>query len=334
MITIYPTGAAETTGVGSRFFDALTELTGLRIIPFSSARAAIVYGLRAMGVGRVDEILVPPYLSHCVTSALGRTAFPAMTPSERTKAILVLHQFGYPQRIDYIEEVAVANGWFIVNNCAHTVFTRFHDKRVLLWGDFSVLSFPKLYHCNLGGGLIVRHNGIQKWVDGDYARLAREHAKRANQAYQVLSRAKQNPLGAEEQFDINAVYGYLPEVVAYPSQALASLPNTAQELRQDSDRRRGLADIVRARFPDRVPDTTGCDVVPFAVPVQGEPVLLERASLKIKKHLGVEAPVLHFDFARNMLEPDYRKALVIGCHSGWQQKCVRQICDICDKVLS
>ena len=31
--------------------------------------------------------------------------------------------------------------------------------------------------------------------------------------------------------------------------------------------------------------------------------------------LIVIAPVFRFDYARNMLNPNYRKALIIGCHS-------------------
>lgn len=328
MITIYPTYTIERDRKGSHFFDALNGLTGLRIIPFSSARAALVYGLRALGVERMDEILVPPFLAHCVTSALGRAAFPALTPSKRTKAILVFHQFGYPQRIEQIEKVAFENGWFIVNNCAHAMLSGYCGKMILNWGDFAVLSFSKLYHCNLGGGLVVRNSKIQKSIDDNFEELTAKHAKIVNRAYEVLRRARENLSGFEEEFEIDAVYGYLPELVAYPSQALAFLPDTIEEIRQDANHRRELVKIVQACFPDRVPDTTGCDVVPFAIPVAGEANHLERVSLKIKKRLGIEAPILHFDFSRNMLSPDYRKSLVIGCHGEWTKEWVTAICEM------
>lgn len=303
----------------------------MRVIPFSSARSALVYGLRALGAERMDEILVPPFLAHCITSALGRTTFPAMIPSQRTKAILVFHQFGYPQKIEHIEEAASQNGWFIVNNCAHAMLSAYSGKMVLHWGDFTVLSFSKLYHCNLGGGLVVRNDKIQRSIEDNFEGLTRKHARLANHAHEILLRARRNLSGVKEHFEIEAVYGYLPELVAYPSQALVLLPNTVEEIRQDADRRRDLLRLVRARFPDRVPDSTGCDVVPFAIPIAGEGDDLERISLRIKKCLGLEAPVLHFDFARNMLRPDYRRALVIGCHSGWTDESVTAICEMVDE---
>ena len=313
MITIYPVTTTETAHKSPHFFDALSSLIGSRVIPFSSARAALVYGLRALGVTRMDEILVPPFLAHCVISALSRAAFPTMTPSQRTKAILVFHQFGYPQQIDYIERMASDNGWFIVNNCAHSLVSRNRGRMVSDWGDFTVKSFSKFYHCNLGGGLVGRNTKIQYNIDENYRELVKKHACRADQAYEVLLKARQNPSGNEQQFDIEAVYGYLPEVVSFPTKALGYLPNTVAEIQEDADRRRNLHNIVRKYFPDRIPECKNCDIVPFAIPVEGDKMHLERASLRIKERFGIETPILHFDFARNMLNPDYRKTLVIGC---------------------
>jgi hypothetical protein len=333
MITIYPTPTGKSEHTSSHFVDALSTLIGLKIVPFSSARAALVYGLRTLGIGRMDEILVPPFLAHCVLSALSRTSFPAMTLSQRTKAILVFHQFGYPQQIDYIERIALQNGWYIVNNCAHSLLSTYHGKIVSDWGDFSVKSFPKFYPCNLGGALIGRNNRIQKSIDENYEELAKQHGHLAERAYEILLKARQNLSGSEEQFQIHAVYGYLPEVIAFPMKALPYLPDTAGEIRHDAERRRKLFDIVRTHFPDRIPESADCDVVPFAIPVAGEAGHLERASLRIKECLGVEAPVLHFDFARNMLEPEYKKALIIGCHEGWKEDIVYQILDLIKKEL-
>lgn len=333
MITIYPTPTAKTERRASHFVDALSTLVGLKVVPFSSARAALVYGLRALGIGRMDEILVPPFLAHCVLSALSRTSFPAITPSQRTKAIFVFHQFGYPQQIDHIERIVLQNGWFIVNNCAHSLLSSYHGKMVSDWGDFAVMSFPKFYPCNLGGALIGRNIRIHKSIDENYEELAKQHHHRAERAYEILLKARQNLSGTDEQFQIDAVYGYLPEMIAFPIKALSCLPDTVGQIHQDADRRRKLLDIVRIYFPDRIPESAECDVVPFAIPVAGEAEHLERASLRIKERLGVEAPVLHFDFARNMLEPEYKKALIIGCHDGWKEDLVYQILDLVKKEL-
>ncbi len=328
MITIYPTHTEKSNDEQSHFFEALSQLTGLKKTPFSCGRAAMVYGLRALGIGRMDEILVPPYLGHCVLSALARTSFPTMTPSHRTKIILVFHQFGYPQKISAIEKVASKNDWIILNDCANTIFSSCRGEPVINWGDFSVLSFAKLYPCTLGGGLISTKGEIQEAIETNHAAMSLSHFNRVNIAHETLEKAHKNLLGVEAQFEIEAVFGYLPELVAFPNRYLSLLPQTTQEIEEDTNHRRRLLNIVNSYFPDRVPDCSECDVVPFAIPVSGEPAQLELVSGRIKQELRVDVPVLHFDFAKNMLQPDYRKSLVIGCHKDWRENIVIDICEM------
>ena len=334
MISLYPipTILEETKQNESSFFQVLRERLGLEVVAFSSARAAMVYGLRALGLDRMDEILVPPFLSHCVISALGKTAFPTMAPSERTKAILVYHQFGYPQRIEAIEQVASEKGWFVVNNCVNALFSAYQGKPIGLWGEFAILSFSKFYPCALGGGLVVRHEAIQNQIDQNYQELTSLHAQRAQQVHEALSLALQNLLGTEERFEVDAIYGILPELIAFPSQSHALLPGTTQEIEDDIEHRKRLFALVQTRFPENIPEISECDVAPFAIPVSGDADQLERLSVRIRERLQVDVPVLHFDFRRNMLNPDYKKALVIGCHSQWTEDLVSSICDIIENV--
>lgn len=303
-------------------------------VPFSCARAAMVYALRALGMGRMDEILVPPFLGQCVLSALARAVFPTMTPSQRTKSILVFHQFGYPQEIEKIENSARRNGWVMVNDCANTIFSRSNGRMIIRWGDFSVLSLPKLYPCTLGGGLISDRPEIEHPTGLNHKALSVEHEKRANMAHEVLEKAQKNQLGSESEFDIEAVYGYLPEIVSFPSRSLKALPNTIREIREDVERRKEIVDILKFYFSDRIPGSPEDDLVPSAVPIAGEPEQLEKSSSMIQMELEVIAPILHFDFARNMLNPDYRESLVIGCHERWSKDIVIRICELIKNTLT
>jgi len=331
LIDIYP-GFVNNRYVKTKaFFNSLSELIGSDVIPFSCARAAMVYGLRALGLKRMDEVLVPPYLGHCVLSALGKAAFPTMTASCHTKGILVFHQFGYPQRVNFIDEVAKRNDWIIINDCANSIFSYYEGERIIGWGDFSVLSFSKIYPCILGGALISSRTDIYNTVNADHNSLSRKHREYVDMAYKILEKAKRNLLGEEVDFEVDAAYGYLPELVSFPSKSLTSLPDSVQEIETDTNHRRKLLSIISSYFPDRVPECSECDVVPFAVPISGEIAQLEQISYKIKQTMGVNVPVLHFDFSRNMLSPDYKKAMVIGCHSEWTEELVTAICETISK---
>ena len=334
MISIYPSYPENKNKDKVAFFDAIGDMTGQKIIPFSCARAAMVYGLRALGIGRMDEILVPPWLGQCVLSALSRIAFPTMTPSHRTKAILVFHQFGYPQHLEEIEKVASENGWIIFNDSANTIFSEYGGVKVVEWGDFSVLSFSKLYPCTLGGALVSSRSEIRDTIVSNYRMLSDKYADRSNVAHGILEDAKRNLLGTEAEIEIDAVYGYLPELVAFPSNALQGLPSTYEEVRNDVEHRKNILRIITSYFPDHVPECSKCDVVPFAVPIAGPLEELELLSREIKEEIGADVPILHFDFDRNMLMPDYREAVVIGCHEGWHEGLVIEVCELIKQGLA
>ena len=184
MITLYPV-FKKRNGEGI-FFNTFKAMTGLEVLPFTCGRSAMVAGLSTAGLGRMDEILVPPYIGQCVLSALSRTSFPTMTPSIRTKAILVFHQFGFPQNLADIESEAQCNGWTILNDCANTLFTQVNGRFLIEWGDFSIISLSKLYLCGIGGGFYSNHSDIYGKVFIEHERLFGTHIDKAEQALEKL----------------------------------------------------------------------------------------------------------------------------------------------------
>lgn len=330
MITLYPFFNKQ-NGDG-KFFNIFKRMTGLEVLPFTCGRSAIVAGLRAFGLGRMDEILVPPFLGQCVLSALSRTAFPSLSASTRTRAILVYHQFGFPQNISYIESVCKNNNWIILNDCANTIFTRLNGHFILDWGDFSIVSLSKLYPCGLGGALYCKRSDIYEKVSSELDNLSDLHKVKAEQAIEKLVKINEGYFGDQTIFEINGLYGYLPDLLAFPQKAYFGLPSSMENIEKDVHHRKKLYTLALNMFGNNVPV---CDdeVVPFAIPISGEMKQLLSLSEVIKQKFDVSAPVLHFDYARNMLEPDYRPALVIGCHAEWKEEIVQGIFELVKKVL-
>ena len=330
MINLYP---GFKNGRGNKtFFDILELKTGLKVLPFTCGRSAMAVGLSAAGLGRTDEILVPPYIGQCVLSALSRTSFPTMTPSNRTKAILVFHQFGFPQNLAIIESVARRNGWIILNDCANTLFTKINEQFLVEWGDFTIISLSKLYPCGLGGGFYSKRLDIYEKVSANYEKLSYTHSIRAEQALEKLVEINKGTYGPETIFEINSLYGYLPDLVAFPQKAYFGLPSNLEDMGRDITHRKKMYKLALDVFGDNVPV---CDdeVVPFAIPIFGEKERLFLIAEKIQNRFNVCAPVLHFDYARNMLELDYRPSVVVGCHDGWTEEIVHQIFSMIKKEL-
>ena len=51
---------------------------------------------------KLAEVIVPDWLGYWVYNQIQSFAFPAKKYSERTKAIMVYHQYGFPQDMDKI----------------------------------------------------------------------------------------------------------------------------------------------------------------------------------------------------------------------------------------
>ncbi|MBF0522444.1 MAG: DegT/DnrJ/EryC1/StrS family aminotransferase [Candidatus Omnitrophica bacterium] len=317
----------------SSFLKPMESQIGKGAIPVSCARAGLVAGLRALGIKRMDEILVAPYMCQAVLSALSRTAFPTMTPSHRTKAIMVFHQFGFPQNLSLIEDVAKKNKWIIVSDCAHTISSSYKGQNVVRWGDFSVVSFSKIFPCILGGALVSSREKFLKEVENKIKFLSPRDKVWVEKAYRTLEKYQKIQCGNDAVFEIASVYGYLPEVVSFPQQAESLLPKTKEEVVADIERRRNIWKAVKSFFPKLVPICLESDVVPWAIPIKVDPAKAENIVQNIKKKVNVDLPILHFDFARNMLNPDYRKALVIDCHNETKEGLVGEICTILKKEV-
>ncbi len=309
------------------FFDYLKALADVPcVVPTTCARSALVLGLRALNLGRMDEVLVPPYMCQAVLSALSRASFPTMVPSSRAKSILVFHQFGFPQDLDFIKKKSRENGWLIISDCAHTILSCYKGQNILGWGDFSVVSCSKIFPCILGGAIVSHNKSFAAQVRDKVNLLSQRDKAWVEKAYKVLQANQQKAFGDEAVFEIAAVYGFLPEMASFPSKAENFLPKTQEVMEKDTHRRRQVWEIVRSFFPRLVPDCPECDVVPWAVPVKVASAKINRVISIVKKRTDISLSVLHFDFARNMLRPNYQPALIIECSSALTEKQVLKIC--------
>lgn len=70
-----------------------------------------------------------------------------------------IHFGGNPQDMDKIKQKAKENKAFIVEDCAQAFGSKFNNKYVGQFGDFSVFSFVKNLHA-LGGGVIVSRENL------------------------------------------------------------------------------------------------------------------------------------------------------------------------------
>lgn len=153
-----------------RWFD------GQEIFLSVNARAAIREACDVLGLSVGAEVLVPDYncgsevdaLLDCGVSAtlynITHNTNVDIVDIERkityrTKAIYVIHYFGFPQiDIHKLREICDNRGLFLIEDCALSLYGEFSGRKIGSFGDVAVFCFYK-FHPTIGGGALSVNNG-------------------------------------------------------------------------------------------------------------------------------------------------------------------------------
>lgn len=150
-------------------FDQIPENSAL----FFRGAGAILQAARTIGLTHEDEVLVPAY--HCgieveaIRHTGARIVFVPLTPkldltpealrarmSRRTKAVLLIHFFGFPQPVKEVRTFCDELGLILIEDCAHALFSGAGANLLGQTGDFSIFSFHKSLPVPDGGALVGR----------------------------------------------------------------------------------------------------------------------------------------------------------------------------------
>lgn len=94
------------------------------------------------------------YISSCVTSAIEQSSPWTRTLTERTGAIFVIHEFGFPHpRLTELRRIATERGIPLIEDCAYGWGTT--DTGNV--GDYVIYSLTKAFPVQCGGYLVGRH---------------------------------------------------------------------------------------------------------------------------------------------------------------------------------
>jgi perosamine synthetase len=146
-------------------------------ISTSSCTGALHISLAAMGIGPGDEVIVPDVTWVATAAAVvyvGATPVfadiepdswcldplsfeKAITP--KTKAVIPVHLYGHPARMDKIVEIARKHGLYILEDAAPAIGAEFMGRKVGTFGDLATFSFQGAKLMVSGeGGMIVTNN--------------------------------------------------------------------------------------------------------------------------------------------------------------------------------
>lgn len=127
---------------------------------FTMARYALYHGLLSSGIAPGDEVLIPAYICEAAVEAVRACGavpvFFGVRPdcsvdmadlesriTRRTRALLVVHYFGFPQDLKPVCELAECRRLVLIEDCAHVLTGRADGRPLGSTGDFSVFSWRK-----------------------------------------------------------------------------------------------------------------------------------------------------------------------------------------------
>lgn len=149
------------------------------------ARNAIYHGLTALKIGPGDNVLVPSF--HCTSVVepmlrhgaqvkfynIENDLSPKISDIEEkidrnTRALFVIHYFGFPQKIEAFKQLARRYGLFLIEDCAHVLTGNAQNGAPLgSFGDISIFSWRKFLPLYDGGQLVINNPELEVSIPAD-----------------------------------------------------------------------------------------------------------------------------------------------------------------------
>lgn len=161
-------------GLGGRMPAPLDQS---RVWFYYRASNAIWNGLKLLSLKPGDNILFPAY--HCgmeldaiLKAGISVRFYPVdretkisvdsirKNMDERTKAVFIIHYFGFPQDLSEIMKICRSRGLYLIEDCSQGLYSRQGDRLLGMEGDLSVFSMWKTVPIPFGGALVINRHEL------------------------------------------------------------------------------------------------------------------------------------------------------------------------------
>jgi len=149
-----------------------------KVILCHSGRYALSMALDIIGVDSRDSVLMPSY--HCLSMIAPVVWSGAAVQfynlnkelsfdiedikkkiSPATKAIIVVHFFGFPRQLSKLHELCKKYNISLIEDCAHAFFGNSGSKKIGTTGDFAIASLKKFFPV-MDGGVLIANSSVGK----------------------------------------------------------------------------------------------------------------------------------------------------------------------------
>jgi perosamine synthetase len=201
------------------FEEALANYVGVaHAVTLNSGTTALQLALRALGVQSGDEVIVPSFSFMAVTNALlNEKAVPVFVDIEentfnidpaaldaalsaKTKAIIVVHTFGYPARTKEILEFGRRHGLYVIEDACEALGAERNGHKAGALGHVGIFAFYPNKQITTGEGGALVTNSAE--IAGKVRRLRNQGRQVSNEWLQNIEAGSSYRLS-----DINCALG-------------------------------------------------------------------------------------------------------------------------------
>jgi hypothetical protein len=242
---------------------------------------------------------------------------PTTEISSNASVVMCYHQYGFPQNMDRVLDIARDRKCVVIEDCAHAAGSLYKEQKLGTIGDFGIFSFSKFAFCYALGGVIGK--------DQDFARFVSERQDKASSGQRLfinlIKFADEFNMGLQEPKAVAMFDGIRSMAYSrYGNQPLAGPNALALWLRKRDDELVVRAENFR-ELRSRIGHLGICDhletvgVSPYAVPLVVDASKLPRLIDELHNR-GIRAGNYQFDFARCVFEPKFGPVALVPIHSG------------------
>lgn len=160
------------------FEEAFADYHGMQhAVSVTNGTTALHLAMLTLGIGKNDEVIVPTFTYVAPVNAIRYVgATPVFVDSEpktwqmdidgikkninsKTRAILAVHVYGHPCRLDELRDICNDNDLFLIEDCAESIGSKYKGALTGTFGDISTFSFYGNKTITTGeGGMLITND--------------------------------------------------------------------------------------------------------------------------------------------------------------------------------
>jgi hypothetical protein len=266
---------------------------------------------------KLDEVIIADWIGYWVYNQIQPFAFPAKSLSPKSKAIIVYHQYGFPQKIDEIMYFAKSKNLILIEDCAHCIDSYYKGKQAGTFGDFTLYSYSKWFSCFALGGVKSKFEDFNKFVEKEFNKTPmgvtffKDFSKII---YEYSAFSNSSLFKRYASLLLNMSYSIYGDALSPSKLAVKMLYSKLDS--EIKTRRERYSLLLR-----EVDNFGICDylerkdiITPYVIPIFCSEK--NKKIVDVFKSNGIVTGIYNFDVNRNLLSPKFIECVWVPCHGG------------------